>query len=122
MKKIFTLSTISLFAILLFSACTKRTYIDNDENYWLSKERGEVVYSSSSCSFYVVQTYNGYTVINSTDGYRPFEGSIVYGNFSSHGIHDFYNYSNDVIITGDVRDYWLSYAEAQTAVDYYCYY
>jgi hypothetical protein len=122
MKKIFTLAAISLFTILILSACTKRTYIDQDENYWLSKERGEVVYSSPSCSYYVVQTYNGYSVINSADGYRPFEGSILYGNFSNRGLRDIYNYTNDIIVTGDVRDYWLSYGEAQSAVDYYCYY
>ena len=122
MKKIFTLVTTALFTVLVFSACSKRTYIDNDEGYWLSKERGEVVYSSPSCSFYVIETYNGYTVISSTDGYRPFEGTIVYGNFSNYGHREFYNHSNGIIISGEVRDYWLGYAEAQQAVDYYCYY
>jgi len=122
MKKIFTLSTIALFTIITLSACSKRTYIDNDESYWFSKEKGEVVYSSPDCSYYVVQTYNGYSVVNSVDGYRPFEGSIVYGNFSNRGIRDLYNYSNDIIVRGDITDYWLSYGEAQSAVDYYCYY
>ena len=31
-----------------------------------------------------------------------------------------YNYSSGVVFTGTVTDYWLSYTEAQDALDYYC--
>jgi hypothetical protein len=121
MKKIFTLSILTLIATLVLSSCYKRTYIDQDERYWLSQERSEVVYSSPTCDFYVVQSYNGYQVIHSWDGYRPFEGTILYGNFSNYGTRNFYSPENGVLVSGKVLDYWLSYAAAQDEINHYCY-
>ena len=121
MKKIFTLSTVTLVFIIVFTGCTKRTYIDTDERYWLSQERGEVVYSSSACDFYVVDTYNGYEVIHSWDGYRPFEGTVLYGNFSNYGTRNFYDRANGVLVSGEVVDYWLTYSAAQDEINHYCY-
>src|SRR5215510_6073781 len=119
MKRIFTISSFAVFAALLFSGCNKRDSAYN-EDYWLSKERGEVVYSDSYCNYYVVETASGYTIIRSYGGYKPFEGSLVYGDFSYRGTFDIYNRSTGVIFTGSVTDYWLTYIEAQDAVDYYC--
>lgn len=122
MKKIFTLSVISILTMALFSSCYKSTYIDQDDRYWLSQERGQVVYSSPTCDFYVVQTYNGYQVIQSWDGYRPFEGTILYGNFSSYGTRSFYSPENGGLISGEVIDFWLSYGAAQAEINQYCTY
>jgi len=119
MKKVFTISSFVILAAVLFSGCSKRDAMVN-ENYWLTKERGEVVYSDSYCSCYVVETANGYSVIRSYNGYRPFEGSIIYGDLSYRGTVDIYNRSSGVVFTGTVTDYWLTYSEAQDAVDYYC--
>lgn len=119
MKRIFTISSFVLLTMVLFTACVKRD-IGFNEGYWLSKERGEVVYSDNYCNYYVVETANGYTVVRTYSGYKPFEGSIVYGDFSYRGTGDIYNRSTGVIFTGTVTDYWLSYIEAQNAVDYYC--
>jgi hypothetical protein len=121
MKKIFTLSALILSVTLFFSSCVKNSFNNGfDENYWLSKEEGEVVYSDSYCNYFVVETYYGYTIIRSYGGYKPYEGSIVYGNFSSRGTRDIYNYSSNIVFTGTVTDYWLSYMEAQDALDFYC--
>jgi hypothetical protein len=119
MKRIFTLSSVAFLAAILFSACYKQNIL-NDESYWLSKERGEVVYSDTYCNYYVVQTYNGYTIVRAYGGYKPFEGSIVYGDFSYSGMQDIYNRSTGVVFTGNVTDYWLTYTQAQNAIDYYC--
>jgi hypothetical protein len=119
MKKIFTISTFVLLSSVLFSGCYKHD-IGFNENYWLSKERGKVVYSDSYCNYYVVETAAGYTLIRSYGGYKPSEGSVVYGDFSYRGTNDIYNRSAGVIFTGTVTDYWLTYAEAQDALDYYC--
>ena len=122
MKKIFTLSAVLLFATVLLSSCYRDNSIGNgnNENYWLSKEQGEVVYSDSYCNYYVVETYYGYNVVRSYAGYKPSEGTIVYGNFSSRGTRDMYNYSSGYVFTGTVTNYWLTYNEAQDALDYYC--
>ncbi len=121
MKRIFTLSALVLSVTLLLSSCVKNdTYYGFDEGYWLAKERGEVVYSDPYCSYYVVETYYGYNIIQASGGYKPYEGAMVYGNFSARGTRDMYNYSTGFVFTGTVTDYWLTYTEAQDALDYYC--
>ncbi len=123
MKKIFTISSILILSVVILSGCSKRGYYDhgNDEDYWLSKERGEVVYSDSYCPYYVVETYNGYTIIRSTSGYTPYEGSIIYGDLSRRGVRDVYNRSDGTIIRGEITDYWLTYGDAQYLIDNLCY-
>jgi len=118
MKKIFTLPAL-LFIALSFLSCTKQSVYQIDEGYWLSRERGEVVYASSSCSFYIIQTNNGYAIIN-TLGAKPYVGDILYGDFSYSGARDIYDWSGGLIISGDVKEYWLSYNGAQDAINYYC--
>jgi len=124
MKKIFTLSVpilIGMLSVTLFiSSCVKNQLPRNDDNYWLSQEQGEVVYSDTYCSYYVIETYNGFTIVRGYGSYKPYEGTIVYGNFSSRGTRDIYNQSTGTVFNGTVTDYWLSYIEAQDALDYYC--
>jgi hypothetical protein len=121
MKKTFTLSVFAFFAAIFLQSCVKDNgYYGINESYWLSKERGEVVYSDSYCNYFVVETINGYNIIRSNGGYKPFEQSIVYGDLSYRGTREFYNRSTGVVFTGTVTDYWLTYSEAQDALDYYC--
>ena len=120
MKKIFTLSIMTIGLVVFFTRCVKdRGYVD--ESYWLSQDRGEVVYSDSYCNYYLVETDYGYTVLRALNGYKPYEGTIVYGNFSNYGLRDYYNRSNGLIFTADVKEYWLTYYDAQAAIEYYCY-
>lgn len=120
MKKIFTLSIMTIGLVLFFTGCVKnREYID--ESYWLTKERGEVVLSDHYCNYYVVETDYGYTILRAVNGYKPYEGTTVYGNFSHYGTRDYYNRSNGVIFTAEVQEYWLSYYDAQSGIEYYCY-
>jgi hypothetical protein len=120
MKSKFTFIAIALLAGFTLTSCVRDQLPDNNENYWLSQERGEVVYSDSYCNYYVVETYNGYTIVRAWGNYKPYEGAMVYGNFSNGGPRDFYNRSSGVIFSGTVTDYWLDYYEAQDALDYYC--
>jgi hypothetical protein len=120
MKKIFTLSILVTLLAFTFAGCGKNGYYYDDESYWLSQERGQVVYSSSSCNYYVVETNYGYTIIRSFSYFKPYERSIIYGDFSRPGTRDFYDRSSGNVFTGTVTDYWLNYYDAQMALDYYC--
>jgi hypothetical protein len=121
MKKLFTLSTTFLLAVILLGSCRKADVIvTNDENYWLNQEAGEVVYSDPSCNYWVVETYNGYTVIQSSSVNQPYEGELIYGNFSNRGTRNMYNFQGRFVFTGTVIEYWLSYNEALDVLDYYC--
>lgn len=119
MKKIFTYSITAFIAAVLFSSCVKERVYD-DGSYWLSQERGDVVYSNNSCGFYVVETLYGYTIVQNLDGLRTYDGDIMYGNFGGYGTRNFYNYTANIITGGNVVEYDLSYYQAQDAIDYYC--
>ncbi|MET0464978.1 MAG: hypothetical protein ABW007_17575 [Chitinophagaceae bacterium] len=120
MKKIFTISSMMILSVVLLVSCTKRSYHDDGNEYWLTKEYGVVVYSDNSCPYYVVETYDGYTVVRS-NGYRPYEGDEVYGDLSRLGFRDLYNYTDNSIMRGEITDYWLTYGEAQYLIDNLCY-
>jgi hypothetical protein len=120
MKKIILLSSVVLLTAIFISSCVRSVDRNVNENYWLSQERADVVYSDSYCGYYVVETAYGYTVLHNTSGSRPYEGDIMYGHFGNYGVKDFYNYSGGIIIRADVVEYDLSYIDAQYAVDYYC--
>lgn len=121
MKKIFTLSALFIGITLFLSSCVKtHVYNQFDESYWLAKERGEVVYSDAYCNYYVVETYYGYNIVLAYNGYKPYEGAVVYGNFSARGTRDIYNRTTGYVFTGNITDFWLTYNEAQDALDYYC--
>lgn len=121
MKKIFTLSATLMITALFLAGCTKRGY-DNgkDVDYWMKKEYGVVAYSDNYCPYYVIETYNGYTIVRG-DGYRPYEGDEIYGDLSLRGYRTFYDYTDNSFVRGEVTDYWLSYSEAQYLIDNLCY-
>jgi hypothetical protein len=119
MKKIFTYSILAAFVAVLFTSCVKERVPDPRE-YWLSQERGDVVYSNNYCGYYVVETDYGYTIIQNLDGLRTYQDDVMYGNFGGYVTDDFYNYSADVVTRGRIVEYDLSYHEAEDAIDYYC--
>lgn len=124
MKKIFTLSALVLATSLFIVGCVKNygggTGGGFNENYWLQKEQGEVVYSDVYCDYYVIETLNGYTIVQTYGGYKPYEGAIVYGDFSYLGTREIYNRTSGYLFTGRITDTWLDYYEAQDILDYYC--
>lgn len=121
MKRIFTLSTLFFLSLVLLSSCAKdRIAPANNESYWLNQDEGDVVYSDPSCSYWVLATYSGYTIVRSSSGSQPYEGELIYGNFNSRGTRDMYNYSGRFVFTATVTDYWLTYGQALDALDYYC--
>ena len=119
MKKIFTYTIVAALLAVLFTSCVKET-VYNDNSYWLSQERGDVVYSNNYCGFYVVETNYGYSIIQNLDGLRTYDGDVMYGDFGGYGTRDFHNYTANLITRGDVVEYDLTYYEAMDAMDYYC--
>lgn len=118
MKKILGLLLIST---VLLSACRKTDLqpVPIDESQWLNRERGVVVYSDYSCDYFVVETFNGYSIVQNWS-VRPFTGDVLYGDFSRWGLRDVYNRSRGTLMRVNVRDYWLSYFSAQDRLAWYC--
>ena len=122
MKNNFKMFIVLMVSVLALSSCSKE-YIAApiDENYWMQKERAVVAYSDFSCDYYIVQTNFGYSVIQNFSGITPFVGDVLYGDFSRWtGFSDMYNRSNKRIITGRVKEYWLSWFTARQIVANYC--
>lgn len=115
---------VMLPALLFFTSCKKDVYDapppSINESYWLNQERAIVVASDISCPYFVVETYDGYSVLKSWDGIVPFEGVVMYGNFSSWGVKTFYNRSDRFLQKADVKEYWLSYYDALDEMNYQC--
>ena len=120
MKKILTYSIAAVLVVLLFTSCAKERVVYDDNSYWLSQERGEVIYSSNYCGIYVLETNYGYTLVENLNGLRIYEGDVVYGNFGAYGAREFYNYTANLVTRGNVVEYDLSYNAALDALDYYC--
>lgn len=120
MKRIFTYSLPILLFTVFLGACSRQSG-DIDESYWLNKERGVVVYSDPYCSYYVVETNNGYSILRAYGGNKPYEGTILYGDFSYYGSSQFYSRSSGYLYSAEVKDYWLTYYDAQYAIEYYCF-
>ena len=120
MKRFITLSFFTAIVAVLLTSCVQDRQ-EIDQSYWLSKERAYVVYSEGSCSYFVIETDRGYAVLRSFISYKPYEGSVLYGDFSRYGIIDYYDRSNQMIMSADVQEYWLTYYDAQMALEYYCY-
>ena len=121
MKKSFLIVLLPL--LVLFGSCRKDFNSPGpvvDESQWLNKERAVVVSSDINCPYYVVEGYGGYSVLKSWDGTVPFEGSVMYGDFSNWGVKTFYNRSERYLARADVREYWLSYYDALDEMDYQC--
>jgi hypothetical protein len=118
MKRILSLV---LLSTLFLAACRKSALqpVPIDESRWLQKERGVVVYSDFSCDYFVVETFNGYSILQNWS-LRPFTGDVLYGDFSRWGVRDVYNRSRGSLMRVNVRDYWLSYFAAHDRLSWYC--
>ncbi|WP_407525334.1 hypothetical protein PDL71_03365 [Lacibacter sp. MH-610] len=116
-----TLLHITFFSLLLLTACRKSDLpaAPIDESVWLNQERGVVVYADFSCDHFVVETFNGYAIVQNWS-LRPFTGDVLYGDFSRWGIRDVYNRSRGTLMRVNVRDYWLNYFSAQDRLSWYC--
>ena len=117
MKKLYVLIAVSA---LLFSACTKRDYIPAqvDPAQWMqTHDKGIVAYVDYSTGNYIVETYEGYTVIESWGEYTPREYDPEYAYFSNRGVQTIYNRAGNYFTQGRVVDSWLSWSDAMYVLE-----
>jgi hypothetical protein len=117
MKKLYVL--FALTAILL-TACTKKDYVpvQVDPTAWMrSHDQGIVAYVDYSTGNYIVETNEGYSVIESWGNYTPQENDREYAYFGSRGVQTIYNRSGNYFTEGKVVDSWLSWSEARYLLD-----
>jgi hypothetical protein len=119
MKKAFTFSSLLILSVLLFSGCYKRDVIVS-EDYWLAKERARlfIVIVTATIMWWRRPAAIRWSVLMAVINLLK-EASFMVTSASGEP-SDFYNRSSGVVFTAVVTDYWLTYAEAQDAIDYYC--
>lgn len=82
--------------------------------------RGVVVYRTSGCDYFVVQSPKGYDVLEWYGGSDPDKGDVLSGNFEEYGMHDIQDSTLDDTVTVWVEDYWLSKADALEKLVEHC--
>ncbi|MBA4167105.1 MAG: hypothetical protein H0X41_06120 [Chitinophagaceae bacterium] len=120
MKATFTLPAIVLLTITFFSACTKQDYISSpsDEEVWVrSHEKGSVAYVDTYAGNYIVETYNGYSVVQSSGGIVPRENDTEYAWFSSQGNQTIYNYDGNYYTQERIVQSYLTWSDALIILD-----
>ena len=109
-------------AVLLLASCRRVVYAPTeqfDESYWLNRERGVVNYSDGYCPYFVVETYNGFSILKA-NGYAPLINEVLYGDLSGSGFKTFYNRTQGYLLQAEVKEYWLSYWDAIDGINWFC--
>ena len=121
MKTNFTYALPCIIGIILFSACTKSDYYTappRDEYEWMrTHEKGSVAYVEYRTGNYIVETYNGYSVIESWGGTTPREYDQEYAWFSNRGVQSIYNFDGNYYTKGRIIDTRLSWQDALYILD-----
>ena len=116
MKKLYILPAL---IVMLFTACTKRDYVpvQTDPVDWMrSHDEGIVTYVDYNTGNYIIETYEGYTVVESW-GNSPRENDRVYAYFSSRGVQTIYIRSGNYFTEGRIVESWLSLSDAFYVLD-----
>lgn len=119
MKKLYLLLFVSA-SVLLLSSCSKTVLRpgDLDPNEWMAThDRGIVAYVDYFSGNYIVETRNGYSVVESMSGITPHESDREYAYFSSRGSQTVYNRSGNYFTQIYIVDSWLTWGEALYILD-----
>jgi hypothetical protein len=120
MKTKYTSLALVLVSVLFFAACSKQDYISypsNEEQWMSSHEKGSVAYIDNYTGNYIVETYQGYSVIQSLGGIVPRQYDIEYAWFNSNGHQTIYNYDGNYYTKEKVVASWLTWSDALNVLD-----
>lgn len=115
MKRLYIFAALS---VILLSACSKKDYYEVDEYEWMrTHEEGTVAYVDTYTGNYIVETFDGFSVIESRDGSIPQKFDRAYAHFSSRGLQTIYNYHGNYFSTARIVETWLSWSDALYVLD-----
>jgi hypothetical protein len=109
-----------LFGTVLLSGCTKTDLPPQnlDPNEWMqTHERAEVAYTDYFSGNYIVQTRQGFAVVESWGGRVPRDFDVLYAHFQFTGMQTIYNRSGNYFTSGRIVANWLSWGEAWDILD-----
>ena len=74
--------------------------------------KGEVVYIETGCDYYILQSSDGFALVEHAEGPTPSADDVIVGDFESYGKKQLFNRTSRERIKGWVVDYWLAQDEA----------
>lgn len=74
--------------------------------------KGDVTHTLSGCDYFLVETSNGFALLEWYGGNDPYIGDIVVGAFESYGMKEIYNTTAEQELNVWVDDFWLSKEDA----------
>jgi hypothetical protein len=84
-----------------------------DPGAWMrTHEAGEVAYTDYFTGNYIVQTHQGYAVVEGWGGYTPRDFDVLYAHFHFTGMQTIYNRSGNYFTKGRIVANWLTWGEA----------
>ncbi|HBZ57877.1 MAG TPA: hypothetical protein DEO49_01825 [Sutterella sp.] len=74
--------------------------------------KGEVVYIETGCDYYILQSSDGFALVEHAEGPTPSADDVIVGDFESYGKKQLFNRTSRERIEGWVVDFWLAQDEA----------
>jgi hypothetical protein len=111
---------VMVISSLLFVGCTKSDVAPEnyDPEQWMqTHQRGEVAYTDYFSGNYIVQTSQGFAVIENWSGYTPRDFDVLYAHFQFSGMQTIYNRSGNYFTSGRIVANWLTWGEAWNILD-----
>lgn len=106
--------------LFVFASCSKRDYypVEDEAGQWMrTHDRGVVALVDDYTGNYIVETTQGFAVVELWGGIEPREYDEEYAYFSRTGVQTVYNYQGDYFTKSRVVDYWLSWSDALYVLD-----
>ena len=106
---------LGLLGALTLYACAARAGLDGSlvgGGPDSSVDVGEVTHRVSGCDYFLVETKNGYDLLEWYYGHDPDEGDTIAGKFESYGFHDVVDTTADDTLRVYTEDYQLSKSDA----------
>jgi hypothetical protein len=100
---------------LLMVGCTKSDLPEQqmDPEQWMqTHQRAQVAYTDYFTGNYIVQSSQGFAVVEGWGGYTPREFDELYAHFQFTGMQTIYNRSGNYFTSGRVVANWLTWSEA----------
>ncbi len=74
--------------------------------------KGYVSHRISGCDYFLVETAQGYAILEWYGGNDPDKDDLIVGDFERYGLKTVYNATDDAEIRVWVEDFWLSRDDA----------
>jgi hypothetical protein len=105
---------------LLVMGCTKTDLPaqDYDPDQWMqTHQRAEVAYTDYFTGNYIVQSSQGFAVVENWGGSAPRDFDVLYAHFQFTGMQTIYNRSGNYFTKARIVDNWLTWGEAWNILD-----